>query len=662
MAIDTKDELKELETRIAYMPSEEERKDIEYALGFKKASYEQTKLERAEWRRSYERYKLTRKLSEYDYVEDVPLGLTYDSVERAAAALPGKEFGFQAKPTGDEDMKDAIMASKYFKQVWESPDAMDGPAKMDVIKKGTALFGTVFAQVYWETSFDSDGNLKKSDPCLNPLNIFDCYYNKFYSEIDDLPEFGYETFISLEWLKNNAKQMGYKNTDKVRGTILRRGSAYDEDSSYIDMKETPSMGDNDKLRIVRLFELQTPAYTYTFALDDNSTIFLRKIKNKIGKISIVAFRWKRNPLPNRLLGLTDIASGGEIEDAIQRASNQAIFNSLLVDNPMFTFDKTDRDIDPRTFIGAPAAAIPRGKDPNSITPLMIPSHLNDSLAMINTLLQRYKRTVNVPDSIAGQGDANADTATEVSIIDANAKATYAKVIDSFKYTMLKMALLVRDLFEQYGPESITLQISEPELLERLKENQFQQVSESGMSVTSTKEALVLKRDIEITVDFTTQNKAVLSRNLVSFMGLTAKDQSIPPQVKMKMYKTFLELNDLEEIALALDEAIDQNAQDNPSDLQLADQENNQMAQGTAVPPTPSASPAHTQRHVEFMRRRAFSPEVDRIFQQHIQGELDALQGQQQQANGGQGEDTGAIPPQESADMSSMTSKANEVAV
>lgn len=661
MSIENSEELKKLETKMAYIPSPEEKIDIEYALGFKKAAYEQTKLERAEWRRSYERYKLTRKLSEYDYVEDVPLGLTYDSVERAAAALPGKEFGFQAKPTGDEDMKDAIMASQYFKQIWENPDAMDGPAKMDVVKKGAALFGTVFAQVYWETSFDSDGNLKKSDPCFNPLNIFDCYYNKFYSEIDDLPEFGYETFVSLEWIKNNAKQLGYQNTDTVKGTVLRRGSAYDEDSSYIDMKETPSMqGDSDKLRIVRLFEIQTPDWIYTFALDDNSAIFLRKIKNKIGKIAIVAFRWKRNPLPNRLLGVTDIASGGEIEDAIQRASNQAIFNSLLVDNPMFTFDKTDRDIDPRTFIGAPAAAIPRGKDPNSITPLSIPSHLNDSLAMINTLLQRYKRTVNVPDSIAGQGDANADTATEVSIIDANAKATYAKVIDSFKYTMLKLALLVRDLFEQYGPESITLQISEPELLERLKENQFEQMPETGMSATATKESFVLKRDIEITVDFTTQNKAVLSRNLVSFMGLTAKDQTIPPQVKMKMYKTFLELNDLEKIALALDEAINQDSKMNPSDLSTADKENNEMAQGQAIPSTPNASPAHTQRHIEFIRQNQFGPQTDRIFQQHIQGELDGLQGKAQQTMGGQEEE--AMPSQESTDMSSMTSNANEVAV
>lgn len=594
-----------------YVPTAKEQDDITEAVAFKKESYQQTRLERQEWRTSYMRYKLARKLSEYDYIPDVQLGLTYDSVERITATLPGREFGFQAKPVGIEDTQNALLFSEVLSQAWNSPDIMDGPTKMDVIKKNMALFGSAFAQVYWDTVIDEKGNTVKSDPCFVPINIFDVYYNKFIAEIEDLPQIGYQSILSLSWFKQHGKEMGFKNVKYVKG-YTPRSSNQDEDSGTVDQEETQSGSQVDPV-LVRLFEVQTDKEILTIALDNAGPVWLRKIPNRIGRKNCVIFRLKRHPLPNRLLGVTDISKAGNIEDAIQRVGNQMIFNSLLVDNPNFTFDSTDRHIDPHTFVTAPGAGIPRGKDPNSLTPIVFPSHMADSLNLIAALQERYKRVVNTPDILAGEGNAN--TASQDNLNDTNAKAAVDKIVDGMKGSMQKLGILIRELYSVYGPESLTVQIRTPELANKLEPNQ--QMAENSVMEIS-KADLALERDIDITVDFTSQNKAVLSRRIVEWLNITAKDQSVPPQLRMQAYEKWLEFNDLDDLAAAY---ADIAKVGQTSDLSLADQENAKMAGGMELPPTPNASTAHTQRHIDFMRRTDTGPEIDRLLQTHIEGEI-----------------------------------------
>lgn len=605
-----------------YIPTGKEQEDITRATTFKKEAYQNTRSERTEWRNSYFRYKLARNLSDYEYIPDVQLGLTYDSVERITSALPGREFGFKARPAGEEDTKNALLFSEVLTQAWNSPDIMDGPTKMDVIKKNMALFGTCFAQVYWDTVFDDQGNLIKSDPCFIPLNIFDVYYNKFIPEIEQLPEIGYQSIVSLNWLKENGKQLGYKNLKYVKG-FTPRSTGVDEDSSSIDKEETPS-GKQDKPVLAKLFEIQSDKEILTLAMDDGGPVWLRKIPNRLGRKNVVIFRLKRHPLPNRLLGVTDIAKGGSVEDSIQRAMNQTVFNSLLVDNPNFTYDATDRHIDPRTFVSAPGAGIPRGKVADAITPIVFPSHMEESLNLINTLTERYRRIVNTPDILAGQADTQSDTATEANLIDMNAKSSLDKVVDGMKNSMQKLGVLVRELYKVYGPESLTVQIRTPELADQLTDG----VSPDPMSSEISKQDFVLERDIDISVEFTSQNKAVLSRRIVEWLNITAQDETIPPQLKMTAHQMWLEFNDLDDLALQFAEVAKTGQ---TSDLALAEEENMKMAAGTEIPPTPNASEAHTQRHIDFMRRAETGPEVDRLLQAHIEGEL---QGAGQAAQGG----------------------------
>lgn len=600
-----------------YVPSQKEQADITYALNFKNESYQNTRTERASWRTSYFRYKLQRYLSDYDYVPDVQLGMTYDAVERLTTTLPGREFGFKARPVGPEDTKNALLFSEVLNQAWNSPDIMDGPSKMDIIKKNMVLFGTAFAQCYWMTEVDEDGNVSKSDPCFVPLNIFDVYYNKFISDVDELPEIGYQSIVSLDWLKENGKRMGYKNVKYVKGFIPRNGRTQDEDSSSIDAEETAA-GKQTKSTVAKLFEIQTNDEILTLAIDDGQTVWLRKVPNKLDRKSIIIFRMKRHPLPNRLLGVTDVTRGGNIEDSLQRVTNQMVFNSLLVDNPNFTYDATDKHIDPRTFVTAPGAGIPRGKDFNSITPITFPSHMGDSLNLISFLSERYKKVVNLPDILTGTGDAG--TATQDTLNDANAKGSIDKVVDGMKGSMQHLASLIRDLYKVYGPESVTVQIRTPELADEManntEQNSTQEINKSDFS---------LNRDIDITVEFTSQNKAVLSRRIVEWLSITAQDQSVPPQVRMQGYQKWLEFNDLDDLAATYAEI---SKMGQTSDLALADQENAKMGSGTELPPTPNASQAHTQRHVDFMRRADTGPDIDRLLNAHIQGELQALQGKQ----------------------------------
>lgn len=609
-----------------YVPTQKERDDIAYALKFKQECYQQTQDERKTWRTNYWRYKLARKLSEYDYIPDVPIGLTYNAVERWAGSLPGRELGFRAKPVGVEDTKNALLFGEVLNQAWQSPKIMDGPNKMEVVKKNLGAFGNCFAQAYWETVVNEDGETVKSDPCFWPLNIFDVYYNKFISEVDDLPEIGYQSVVSLQWLKTNGKALGYKNIKYVQG-FTPKAQGQDESGASIDSQETQSgKGPKDA---VRLFEIQSNSTILTLALDDRGPVCLRKTKNKLGQKNIVLFRLKRSPIPNRLLGDTDVSRGGQLEDAIQRVMNQAIFNTLLVDNPNFTFDATDRNIDPRTFVTAPGAGIPRGKNPDALTPIQFPSHLSDSLTMVNTLMERYKEIVNLPDILAGQSQGN--TATSDSLNDQNAKASVEKVVDGMKETMKKLGLLLRKMYEVYGPDSITVQLRSPELIQELAPA----YQGETLSVDVPKSDLVLERDIDIQVDFTSQNKAVLSRRLVEFLSLTAQDPSVSPQLRLKAYEQWLEFNDFTDLALTFSEAA---STGQTSDLSKADEENSQMGQGTAVPPTPNASMAHTQRHVDFMRRADTGPEIDRLLQGHIEGEI------QQHQSGVPSPTEGEAPP------------------
>jgi len=591
-----------------YHPTQAESKDIEWALDFKKQAYDSTTKERLQWKQMLERYNLTRILSEYDYVDDVQIGLTYDATERAVDQLPGREFGLKAKATGLEDIKPAILFAERLKRDWQSPDLMDGPTKMEIIKRSMRLFGTAVAQLYWDTNTGA--------PCFTPINLFDFYTNKFVPDVVK-SDAGSITTISLDEFQKLAKELDFKNADKVVGVTSKDSAAMGvaADGSSIDRQETPQPT-GDKQRLVKLFEVQTVGgEILTIALDEQP-VWLRKIKNELGRNNFIVFRWKRHPLPNRFYGITDVAKGAALEDAIQRTLNQAVFNTLLVDNAMFTYDATDRNIKPRTFVANPGAAIPRGQNPNSITPLQVQSHLNESLLLFQQLLTRHSKVANIPDILAGSGNAN--TASQDNLNDTNAKVALDKVVDGMKGSMLQMWTLMRKLYEVYAPELIDVPVDETP-----KELQSEGSQSGPQKYQINKGDFSLERDLEVTVDFTAQNKALLSRRIIEFLQINNADQTIPPSLKRKAQIMWLRFADLDELAAEYEVDASQNQ---VSDLSTADRENEQMFNGQAVPPTPNASTAHTQRHVEFMRRAETGPEVDRLLQAHIEGELQQHQG------------------------------------
>jgi len=626
-----------------YTPTGKEQNDIDYVIDFKRQCEQQTRRERIEWRKSLERYNLLRNVSLYEYIDDIHIGLTYDATERLTAALPGREFGFRGKPKGPEDVQSALLFSEALTQAWSSVDIMDGPTKMEVVKRSMALFGSCPVQLYWDTKFDSDGNLIKSDPGFYPINIFNFFANKYQSDIKD-GEVGVVSEMTPNAFKASAEALGYKNWKKVKGVYSPKDSY--SNSKYNDTQEE-GVNTGDKLRTVRILEVQTPNKIITIALD-NQPIWLANKENPIGRNNIVLFKYKSNPLPNRLYGISDIQRGGELEDSIQEAYNQMAFNHILVDNPMFTYNKMDRNIDPRTFVAAPSAGIPRGSDPNSLTSIQFNSHLGESRSIIQDMLERWKRVVNLPDIIAGVSDRGVQSASEANTLDANSKASFDSIVNGMKSSMYMMSKILIKMYEIYGPESMTLQIESPELIDKL--GGTPQEAAQGIETEVEKEDFIVDRDVEVLVDFTTQSKAKLSNNVVQFLQLITKDEIIPPDLRIASYQQFLMLNDLTDLAGLFDSIVNKKQ---TSDTAMAEQENQKMMNGQQLPPTPGATQAHTQRHVEFMRSSESDQEVDRLLKSHIEGELAALQNEAQGGSPSQqgGEAPEAGIPQPTAEQS-----------
>lgn len=245
--------------------------------------------------------------------------------------------------------------------------------------------------------------------------------------------------------------------------------------------------------------------------------------------------------------------------------------------------------------------------------------MTESLELIGNLTSRFKTITQIPDILGGAPGGVPRAAAALNILDQNAKAGTVKVVDGMKGSMAKLGVLIRELYRVYGPESITVQIRTPELADEL---QGEEVNESSLEIS--KADFSLKRDIDISVEFTSQDKTVLSQRIVEWLSLTAQDQSVPPQLRMAGYQKWLEFNDLDDLALQYEE-IAKTGQ--TSDLALADQENAKMASGAQLPPTPNATTAHTQRHVDFMRRVDTGPEIDNLLKAHIGGEIQQSQGQ-----------------------------------
>jgi hypothetical protein len=90
----------------------------------------------------------------------------------------------------------------------------------------------------------------------------------------------------------------------------------------------------------------------------------------------------------------------------------------------------------------------------------------------------------------------------------------------------------------------------------------------------------------------------------------------------KSLKRYIDVND-EQSDNWVREGADQDEQ------ALADQENEQMSRGEALPPTPNITERHTQVHLERTQNADFASapdEVKEIFDQHIAGENDQHEG------------------------------------
>lgn len=152
------------------------------------------------------------------------------------------------------------------------------------------------------------------------------------------------------------------------------------------------------------------------------------------------------------------------------------------------------------------------------------------------------------------------------------------------------------------------------------------------------------------------SEALMQTKAAEMYDRLINNQAFDPQ---KLGDMLLEVNDYEpddyhvEEVQGEDEQM-QSDQRVQQQIELAMEENKQMAQGIAVPATPYASPAHSRMHIEFLKSQQVPPDakIVQLFSDHVVPEVMA----QMQRSGQGGTDAQAVAGQITAGGEAPTNK------
>lgn len=517
----------------------------------------------------------------------------------------GQEPTLVLHPVGPEDRASSRVVQDFLQHQFNN--TMDAYEKLVPFVRQGVLYGTSFMLLRWELEKDENGKVVKNDPCLEPLNIFNVYANPLISDIDKQHAIIYKTW------KTKDELMRYKGAeDKVKKLKAgdASGSGDTGDSTGLDATEFSNReslyNDTDRFEVYeRLSKDRIQTYVKN-AESEGGYVLIRDVENLYGRIPVVSWKYEGRDIPNRLygdgLGKTDY----DIQDLQNELLNISIDQMTAALNKMFVV-RRDANIDPYKLVWRPSGYI-EVNDTDDIRELPtsdLKSSFFKMMGLVDDLGQKATGSTDIVKGLEG-----GSTATESEILDRNAGSRLDLARKALAKSIARMGEIILTMDRvhmEYEAKPRSVQIFN----EDTKKYELLEVGIEDLDI-----------DVDIVVQaesMVMQNPKLLREQLLKLLNIASKDERAGLNTR-KVYQKIMELGGV----LDADKYFE-DAPGMPRDLELAQHENTLMMGGAELPSTPHASPEHTGSHEAYKNsaeyRQNATPQVQAMFEAHIEGEL-----------------------------------------
>jgi len=337
----------------------------------------------------------------------------------------------------------------------------------------------------------------------------------------------------------------------------------------------------------------------------------------------------------------------EIVDELNTLRNLRIdFQHMSIDKMFVVSDQLDLDEEDLTV--RPHGMIPVSTTTMPIQNLIMPLEYGDikpsSAQDIEMLLEDARRTLGIDDRVQGVMPQGRGTATEAAILkEASMKRINVMVKVSEMDGLPRLGdLLIQTIQQYYAIPKIKQIVGEDG--EVTEEEEYKQVRVPESEIVPTQEGTEEIRqgegyalfqaspdkvrgnfDVKVMVDSTPYPSKAMRQAKITEMVQTVLSNPMWQQMisAKKGLDRYLRSND-ENPEDWVEEGTGEGDEQN-----LANQENQQMDNGEALPSTPNITEKHTVVHLERTQNADYqqlSPEIQQVYEQHIMGEQEQHQG------------------------------------
>ena len=519
-------------------------------------------------------------------------------------------------PVGAEDRAKAQMVEDFI-QFQFNKVAGAYERLIPFVRQGI-LYGTSFMLSRWELDKDKNGKILRSDPVLEPLNIFNVYLNPLISDID-----GQHAVIYKVW-KTKSELESIKGVDlKGLKPSNAAGDGNVQDSTGLDLDDFDNREnlykDTDRYEV---FERLSKDRIQTFVKDGGEKGYkiIRDVENPINRIPIVKWVYEGKDIPNRAYGDGLGKTGYDIQEMQNELTNITMDQLTAVLNKMFVV-RRDANIDPYKLVWRPSGYIPVN-DIGDIREMDVSDVKASYFKMMGLVDDLGQKATGSTDIVKGLQGGN--TATESEILDRNAGSRLELARNHLVKSIARMGELMLELDKVHMASEAkprTMQI-------------FDETTQKYKLVEVGLEDLDIDVDITVNAESTVaQNPKILREQLLKILNIAGRDPASGLNKRL-MIRKIMELGGISDAQKYIED--DKNV---ARDLDLAQHENTILMMGQELPSTKNASPEHTGAHDAYRNSDEYqlnaTPAIQQAFEAHVEGELqEQLQSQQKQPDQG----------------------------
>ena len=631
---------KENETTPVYQPTDEESTLISSVIETYEAYADQTQGLRSDWEDIYKAWQLYLDDSKYPWRSKLYVPLLMWTIETITPRLISNYPSISAKGVEKEDDVKGKFISKFLD--FQFRNTMDMRKKLMQATKSMLLYGVGIGKITWETRTREYQKKKKflkvlkyqkkvketlyDDPVFEPCSIFDIYTDPKSPTLAE-SEWVIQRFeMNLSELKKKTKI--YENLEYVTAADTLNENDGGETSSTLDSVDLSSSSKSGSKKVV-LLEAWSNDRVVTIANPDNGGVLLRDMENPYehGMKPFIEMHCFDSPEPNRFYtpGVGTVVI--DLQHGLNTTANQMIDNINLSINKMFKM-RRGANINRAELVTRPGGVI-QVDDLQDLQEFQVQSIDTSAKYLLDTYLYWAQNTTGATDLARGLDVRG--TATEASIQDKNTNTRFSLLQTAVSEFIAQAGKMILKLDQQYIQNTRTIRIFDDEW----RKDVYIYFGEGELDGDF---------DLEVQADSTVlMDKAVMNKQLLDSFGIFGRDPEVRlnKQEAAKRWYENAGFNDVD--SLFMEEqtqpqgqpGIPQGApQQGGEDLvALAEQENQRMLQGEELPPTEGATPEHTQVHAQM--------QDNPIIAKHMDGEMDAMEGQGQAPQAMQAPQTGA---------------------